>query len=65
MPTRRPRINEAARKDILLGNNSKRKMFNIEVKKKSQNEYPEEDYICPEDHYGSCDKHIVEFEMDH
>ncbi|CAN7084425.1 unnamed protein product [Brassica oleracea var. botrytis] len=40
-----------------------RKMFNIEVHDNPKE--PEEDYTCPDDHYGCCDKHIIEFEIDH
>ncbi|KAF2592869.1 hypothetical protein F2Q70_00043480 [Brassica cretica] len=40
-----------------------RKMFNIEVHDNLKE--PEEDYTCPDDHFGCCDKHIIEFEIDH
>ncbi|CAG7894369.1 unnamed protein product [Brassica rapa] len=51
------------------------RMFNIDINDDSQQpqekepenvyEYPGDVFECPDDHYGCCEKHIIEFEMDH
>ncbi|CAH8391929.1 unnamed protein product [Eruca vesicaria subsp. sativa] len=42
-------------------------MFDIDVNDNSQNTHEEleDEYICPYDHYGCCEKHMIEFEIDH
>ncbi|KAL0713764.1 hypothetical protein Bca4012_020742 [Brassica carinata] len=44
-----------------------RKMFNVEINEGSSKikEESEEEYECPDDHYGCCEKHIIDFEIDH
>ncbi|KAL0734163.1 hypothetical protein Bca4012_010373 [Brassica carinata] len=43
------------------------KMFNVEINESPSNikEESEEEYECPDDHYGCCEKHIIEFEINH
>ncbi|KAG2311586.1 hypothetical protein Bca52824_023143 [Brassica carinata] len=42
------------------------KMFNVEINEglSKIKEESEEEYECPDDHYGCCEKHIIEFEID-